>query len=43
VVRQYGIQAIPHILVFDREGKLVGQPTGNPNLVYRYVQDALGE
>lgn len=40
VTKQFSIRSIPHIRVYDRSGKMVGQPTSNLAKVRQYVQQA---
>ncbi|MDP0500608.1 MAG: thioredoxin family protein [Verrucomicrobiota bacterium JB022] len=43
VVKQFDIRAIPFILVFDRNGQIVGEPTSDPRVVYTQVRAALAQ
>jgi thiol-disulfide isomerase/thioredoxin len=40
VTRQFGINSVPNIRVFDRRARAIGQPTSNFNAVQRYVRQA---
>jgi len=40
VTRQYGINSVPNIRVFDRRNQTVGQPTSNFNAIQQYVAQA---
>ncbi|MCP4649919.1 MAG: thioredoxin family protein [PVC group bacterium] len=40
VVQQYAIKSVPNIRVFNRRGKMIGQPTHNINQVQEYIEKA---
>jgi thiol-disulfide isomerase/thioredoxin len=40
VTRQYGINSVPNIRVFDRRSRAIGQPTSSFDAVQRYVSQA---
>lgn len=40
VATQYGLRSIPNVRVYDRRGRLVGEPTASVPAVARFVHDA---
>ncbi|MCM8813131.1 MAG: thioredoxin family protein [Candidatus Omnitrophica bacterium] len=40
VVKQFNISSVPNVRVFNRSGKLVGEPTHDYNKILKYVQRA---
>ena len=40
VTAQYALNSIPNVRVYNRQGRLVGEPTASPQAVVRYVHEA---
>ncbi len=40
VAKQWGLQSIPNMRVFDKTGKQVGEPTHDIRLLYKYIRRA---
>lgn len=40
VTAQYALNSIPNVRVYDRRGRLVGEPTASPQAVVRFVHEA---
>lgn len=40
VTQQYNISSIPHVRVYDRQGKMVGSPTSNQKKIGQYIRQA---
>ncbi len=40
VAGQYGLHSIPNVRVYDRQGRLVGEPSANGHVIARLIQEA---